>query len=95
VAQVANHVLTGGDVEELLEALHPRPEEVDRAALYGDEPKRPGPVAGLRTYARRLSTIVCGGRSGAGRPPRRSQKASIGRPLTCENAAVRAPPTSR
>jgi hypothetical protein len=68
VAQVANHVLTGGDVEELLEALHPRPEEVDRAALYGDEPKRPGPVAGLRTYARRLSTIVCGGKVRSGPP---------------------------
>jgi hypothetical protein len=68
VAQIANHVLTGGDVEELLEALHPRPEEVDRAALYGDEPKRPGPVAGLRTYAMRLSTIVCGGKVRSGPP---------------------------
>jgi hypothetical protein len=68
VAQVANHVLTGGDVEDLLEALHPRPEEVDRAALYGDEPKRPGPVAGLGTYARRLSTIVCGGTVRTGPP---------------------------
>lgn len=68
VAQIANHVLTGGDVEELLEVLHPRPEEVDRAALYGDEPKRPGPVAGLRTYAMRLSTIVCGGKIRSGPP---------------------------
>ncbi len=68
VAQIANHVLTGGDVEELVEALHPRPEEVDRAAFYGDEPKRPGPVAGLRTYAMRLSTIVCGGKIRSGPP---------------------------
>ena len=68
VAQVANHVLTGGDVEDLLEALHPRPEEVDRASLYGDETKRPGPVAGLRTYATRLSTSVCGGTVRSGPP---------------------------
>jgi hypothetical protein len=68
VAQIANHVLTGGDVEELLDALHPCPEEVDRATLYADDPKRPGPVAGLRTYAGRLSTIVCGGKVRSGPP---------------------------
>lgn len=71
VAQIANYVLTGGDIEALLDALHPRPDEVDRRALYADDPKRPGPVVGLKTYAKRLSTVVCGGnvRSGPPSPP--------------------------
>jgi hypothetical protein len=68
VAQIVNHVLTGGDPEGLLDFLHPRPDEVDRAALYGDDPKRPGPVAGLRSYAKQLSTIVCGGKVRSGPP---------------------------
>jgi hypothetical protein len=68
VAQIVNYVLTGGDIEELLDALHPRPEEVGRVALYDNDPKRPGPVAGLRTYARRLSTVVCGRRVRSGPP---------------------------
>ena len=69
VAHVSNHVLTGGDVEALLEALHSNPDEVDRAALYKDDPKRPGPVAGLEYYARQLAKLVSGGTIKRGAPP--------------------------
>lgn len=67
-ALVANYVLTGGDVEELLNAVHPDPDGVDRAKLFNDDAKRPGPVHGLRTYARQLATVVLGGAVRPGRP---------------------------
>jgi hypothetical protein len=67
VALIAAHVLAGGDVEELLAALHWDPDVADRAALYRQGPKNPGYVAGLKLYARHVATIVCGGEVRAGR----------------------------
>ncbi len=67
IALIAAHVLTGGDVEELLAALHWDPDVADRAALYRPGPKNPGYVAGLKLYAGHVATIVCGGEVRAGR----------------------------
>jgi hypothetical protein len=67
-AVIAYDVLTGGDVEEWLAAIHPAPDEVDRAALYKDNPKRPGPIEGLKKYAEQVATAVCGGAIRPGKP---------------------------
>ncbi len=66
---IALHVLMGGSVNPLLEALHPATEELDweemRKELYGER----GVVTTLKNSANQLATVVRGGKVRRGPPP--------------------------
>ncbi len=66
VSLCALYVLRGGDPEELIERLHPRPEDAPRERFEG-EGKRKGIVERLREEARRLATGIRGGEIKTGR----------------------------
>ncbi len=59
-ALVAAYALTGWDIEELVEKLHPDPERVNLGELNKE-------VGGLRRKAELVAAVVRGGKSGAGK----------------------------
>lgn len=71
VMLIAAYVLSDGNMEDLLEALHPNPSEADaerlsrlihaKKTVHGED--------GLMRRAEQVATLVCGGRLGRGAPP--------------------------
>jgi hypothetical protein len=69
---IGTYLLAGGEIEPLVEALHPKPSEANwsEIARYIEGAKVPGrKLDGIKSMALRLAILICGGTLDRGQPP--------------------------